>query len=167
MYRKVCVEAAEAAQKQRWTCPLWLKSWWGIVSAMPRCVLCGSYPPPCPLPPLPPAAAAAIPRRTADTAAPGFCSSRHTGSLPGQCVRPPSGQRAREAEKRSCRSLRHIHLHCVQHAFTFKHMASTLSDDLKKRKKKKKVLSVCSSRLFSDLGFKCLMKYSTSTFPIS
>lgn len=37
--------------------------------------------------------AAAIQQRTADTAAPGSYSSRHTGSLPGQCVRPPSGQR--------------------------------------------------------------------------
>lgn len=148
MYRKVCVEAAGAAQKQRWTCPLWLKSWWGIVSVMPRYALCGSYPPPCPLPPLPPPPAAAIPRRTADTAAPGSCSSRHTGSLPGQCVRPPSGQRAREAEKRSHRSLRHIHLHCVKHAFTFKHMASTLSDDLKKRKKKESAFCLFQQTVF-------------------
>lgn len=36
--------------------------------------------------------AAVILQRTADTAAPGSYSSRHTGSLPAQCVRPPSGQ---------------------------------------------------------------------------
>lgn len=39
-----------------------------------------------------PLPAAATPQRTADKAAPGSCSSLHTGSPPGQSARPPSGQ---------------------------------------------------------------------------
>lgn len=36
--------------------------------------------------------AVATPQHTADIAAPGSCSSPHTGSPPGQFARPPSGQ---------------------------------------------------------------------------
>lgn len=55
--------------------------------------------------------AAAIQQRTADTGAPGSYSSRHTGSLPGQCVRPPSGQRERKHAQV-------IHQVLTQQAFT-------------------------------------------------
>lgn len=47
-------------------------------------------------------AAAAIRQRTADTAALGSCSSRHTGSLPSRCVRPPSGQNKQSDPQTTC-----------------------------------------------------------------
>lgn len=46
-----------------------------------------------------PAAAAAIPQHTADKAAPGSCSSLHTGSPPGWSARPPSGQGSTKAQR--------------------------------------------------------------------
>lgn len=73
---KVCGETAGAAPGVTRVCCtvlLWVKALQRIVSVLPWF-------------------AAAIPRRTADTAAHGSYSSRHRGSLPAQCVRPPSGR---------------------------------------------------------------------------
>lgn len=50
----------------------------------------------------------ATPQRTADKAAPGSCSSLHTGSPPGQSARPPSGQGSTNVQKGSRRSSSNI-----------------------------------------------------------
>lgn len=53
----------------------------------------------------------------------------------------------------------------VQHGFTFKHTVLYTLCTAHWRPLKIKVLPVCSHRRVTDLGFKCLMKHSTSTFP--
>lgn len=113
----------------------------------------------CPPPPLP-AAAAAIPQRTADTTAPGSYSSRHKGTLPGQCVRPPSGQRAQ-------RCTGHVGPH-ITFINTCYSMVSPLNIHVEALRSllltpKNEVLPTQTLR---SQGFKCLMKQSTSSSPI-